>query len=173
MATTYCNRLNIQSLIGQSALLACIDDNVDGVENPEETQYITDCITRAAVEMNEALCKQYVLSDLNNNDWCRWCNAYIAAWFLFERRGNPVPPGIIDAVQTYKDKLAEIRWGRYQVPQANPSFDYRPAVSNFVPELGKYSNPIRVFQDESTGGEPDPTQSGLVQRHKAFTPGWW
>lgn len=173
MATTYCNRLNIQSLIGEAALIAVIDDNQDGVENPEETDYITDAITQAAVEMNESLCRQYVLTSLTNNDWCRWCNAYLACYFLFNRRGNPVPPGIMDAVQTYRDKLSETRWGRYQVPEANPTFDNRPAVSNYVAELGKYSNPIRVFSEESTGGEPDPTVAGTVKRNKAHQPGWW
>lgn len=173
MATIYCTRLNVQSLIGEAGLLAVVDDNSDGVENPTETQYITDAIVRGAVEMNEALSKQYVLSDLSGNDWCKWCNAYIAAYFLFERRGNPVPVGIVDAVQTYKEKLSEIRWGRFQVPEANPSFDNRPAVSNFTVELGKYANPIRVFTDESTGGNPDPTVAGTIKRHKSFQPGWW
>lgn len=173
MATTYCTRLNVQSLIGEAALLAVIDDNQDGVENPEESEYITHAIERGAVEMNEAISKQYILSALTSNDWCKWCNAYLAAYFLFERRGNPVPTGVLDAVQTYKDKLSEIRWGRYQIPEALPSHNYRPAVSNYTVELGKYANPIRVYTDESIGSDPDPSVAGAVKRHKSFQPGWW
>lgn len=174
MTTTYCTRLNVQSLIGEAALLAVIDDNQDGVENPNESEYITHAIERGAVEMNESLSKQYApLSGLSSNDWCKWCNAYLAAYFLFERRGNPVPTGILDAVQTYKDKLSEIRWGRFSVPEATPSFNSRPAVSNYTVELGKQANPVRVFTDESIGDAPDPLVDGSVKRHKSFQPGWW
>jgi len=173
MATTYCTRLNIESIIGAPAVLVCIDDDQDNVESPAETVYITEAITRAAVEMNESLGGQYKLTDLFNNDWCRWCNAYLAAWFLFDRRANPVPSGVESAVQTYRERLSEIRWGRFQVPEVNPSFNPRPAVSNFNPELGKFEHPIRVITHESTGGEPDPTNSSVVKREKAYQEGWW
>jgi hypothetical protein len=172
MATTYATRLNVESIIGAPALLACIDDDQDGVESLEDAAYIDGAIERAAVEMNESLRCQYILSALATNDWCKWCNAYIACWFLFERRANPVPPGIIDAVQTYREKLSEIRWGRFSVPEQSPAFDNRPAVSNFTPELRQRDNPIRVIQEECTGGKPDPTNSSTVKRNKSGE-GWW
>jgi hypothetical protein len=173
MTTTYCNRLNIESIIGIPAVLACINDKQDGVESPTDTTRITDAIERAADEMNECLTQQYVLSQLSGSSWCRWCNAYVASWFLFERRGNPVPPGIVDAVQTYREKLEQIRWGRFQVPEVLPSFSARPTVSNFNPELGKFQNPIRVITEESTGDTPDATDPSRVKRNKAYQEGWW
>lgn len=169
MATTYCTRLNIVSIIGAPALLACIDDNQDGVESPSESQHIADAITRAAVEMNESLRCQYVLTDLNNNDWCRWCNAHLAAMFLFSRRGNPAPAQVLEQVNTYRERLAEIRWGRFQVPEVNPSADHTPTVSNFQTELGKIDMPVRVDTAESTGLAPE----GNRKRETAKQPGWW
>lgn len=168
MATVYCNRLNLESIISKAGVLACVDDDQTGEEGTTETSYIADCITRAAVEMNESLRCQYPLANLASNDWCRWCNAYLACWFLFERRANPVPPGIIDAVQTYRERLSEIRWGRFQVPEVSPAFDYAPSVTNFVPELGHSVAPIRVDTDESTTTAPQPSR-------KRFTrdTAWW
>jgi hypothetical protein len=169
MTTTYCARNDIGSIIGEPSILACIDDDRDGVESPAEQLYIAAAINRAAVEMNQSLCRQYTISELVNNDWCKWCNAYLASWFLYARRGNPPPPSIVDSVQTYRQQLAEIMFGRFQVPEQNPSFDHTPTVSNFKPELIKSVAPIRVNEEESTGLHPVPSR----KRNPSGIPGPW
>jgi len=171
MTTTYCVRADVEALMSEAGVLAHIDDNVDGVESAEETLNITKAIERAAVEMNSALCNQYSTASLAlmaaSNAWCKWCNANIAAFFLFARRGNVPPASVIDSVQTYRDQLSEARWGRFQVPEQPPSFDHTPTVTNFRPEIHKLDNPIRVVVEESTGQEP----VGNRKRHKADLPG--
>ncbi len=154
MATTYCVRADIESILGEAAVLACIDDDQDGLESATETTFVTGAISRAAVEMNTALENQYILSELTANEWCKWCNAYIAAWHLYARRSNPPPNSIVDSVQAYRELLAEIRWGRIQVPEQNPSREHKPTVSVFKPEIWKTKQPIRVDTDESTGSAP-------------------
>jgi len=169
MTTTYCNRNDIASIIGEPFILACIDDDRTGVESPAQTAYITGAIERAAVEMNQSLCKQYILSQLSGNAWCKWCNAYLACWYLIARRGNPPPPAIIDEVQTYRQQLAEIKFGRFEVPEQNPSFDHLPSVTNFKPEVSKVDAPIRVDLEESTRAYPVDG----VKRNPAGMPGLW
>lgn len=153
--TIYCTAANIESIIGQPALVACVDDDQDGNLSATEALHITAAINRAAVEMNSSLNNQYVLSDLSGNEWCKWCNAYIACWHLFSRRSNPVPSSIVEAVTDYRDKLSEARWGRFQVPEQAPSFEHIPTVSNMKPEIFKTVAPIRVSVDESTGVAPE------------------
>jgi len=169
MPTTYCNRLDVESIMGVPALLVCIDDDQDGVESARESNYVTAAIERAATEMNTSLRHQYILENLVGNDWCRWCNAYLAVWQLWSRRGNMPPSGLVDIINTYRGQLQEIKWGRFQIPETAPAFLYTPAVSNFQPELGKFDMPIRVDLNESTGGQPN---SG-VKRQVAGMPGPW
>jgi hypothetical protein len=82
MAQTYCDEDDIVSIIGEPTLLVCIDDDQDGVRSDDDDDKVTACIERAAVEMNAALANQYVLSELASNDWCKWCNAYLAVYYL-------------------------------------------------------------------------------------------
>lgn len=154
MATTYCDRDDIESIVGPAFVVACCDDNEDGALSATETLRITEAIERAAVHMNHALDKQYVLSQLTSNDWCKWCNAYLAVMQLAQRKGNPPQPSVIDAVQDFNRQLEDIRWGKDEVPEQAPSFEHIPTVSNFNPELFKSYNPIRVVTEESTGASP-------------------
>lgn len=170
MTTTYCARNDVAALIGEPAILACIDDDRDGVESPTEQGYIAAAINRGAVEMNQSLNQQYpTLSVLSSNDWCKWCNANLASWFLFARRGNPPPPSIVDAVQTYRQQLDEIRFGRFRIPEQAPAYDHLPTVTNFKPELIKANSPIRVDRQESTGLDP----VGNRKRNPSGIPGPW
>lgn len=152
---TYCNRDDIISLIGQAGLLTCIDDNTNGQEDPEETRFITDAINRAAAEMNNSLGKQYhPLSSLANNEWCKWCNAYIAVFFLQSRRSNAPAASVMESMLSYRERLVEIRWGRENVPEAAPTHNSSPAVTNFSIKPNAGDGPVVVDLDRSTGGNP-------------------
>lgn len=155
MAQTYCVQADIEAIIGAASVLATCDDDRSGSLSATEQTYVTSAIERAAVEMNSALENQYVISELSGNDWCKWCNAYLACWYLFSRRSNPVPTSVQEAIADYREKLSESRWGRFQVPEQNPSFEHIPTVSNLKPEIWKSSNPIRVSVEESTGATPE------------------
>lgn len=168
MAQTYCEREDIESILGVAGVLALIDDDQDGTEASAETLHATNAIERAAVDMNSALRNQYVLSELADNDWCKWCNAYLAAYYLLNRKNSAVPASVADEVVQFREKLAEARWGRFQVPEQAPSFQHTPAVSNFQPEIRKFDNPIRVYEEESTGTKPTNPN---ISREPAFIPG--
>lgn len=168
MATTYCDQDDVQAICGEPFLITCCDDDMDGVLSATEEGYITAAIRRAAVEMNSALDNQYTLSDLANNDWCLECNAYLTVWYLAARKNNPPPASVIEAVQMYREHLAEARWGRFQIPEQAPSFDHTASVSNFKPELYKTHNPIRVSEEESTRTPPD---SETAKRNVSDQPG--
>lgn len=168
MAQTYCTRTDIESIIGAPAVLACIDDDRNQVESSDETLHVTNAIERAAVEMNSAIWNQYpTLSNLADNDWCKWCNAYLAVYNLLCRRGNPVPSFVAQAVIDFREKLSELRWGRFQIPEQLPENETIATVSNFQPELKRTSAPIRVDVDESTGASPE----GGRKRNVADMPG--
>lgn len=170
MAQTYCTRSDVESIVGTAAVAACIDDNEDGVESAEETVHVTNAIERAAVEMNLSLERQYnPLSALASNAWCKWCNAYLTCYYLYARRGNPAPPGVVEMIDDYRQNLVHIRWGRQEVPEQNPSQEHIATVSNFHPELGKIDSPIRVDVNESTGAAPE----GNRKRNVAKMPGWF
>lgn len=155
MTFTYCNRTHIASLIGEPAIVACIDDNRNRTEDDSESVYITNAIERAATEMNAKIRYQYDLTTtLQTNAWCIWCNAYLASYHLFSRRANSCPAAIAEKVAEFKQDLEEIRWGRLQIPEKSPDYDYLPTVSNFLPEYTNPIGPIAVDTTLSTGSAP-------------------
>lgn len=156
MATqTYCDREDIVSIIGEAGLLACIDDNANGQEDPEETPFIASAISRAAAEMNRSISKQYSpLTGLASNEWCKWCNAYLAIFHLQARRSNAPAASVIEAVISNRELLEHIRWGRESVPEGIPTHNHSPAVSNFSVQPNNPDGPIVVNVEQSTGGNP-------------------
>lgn len=135
--------------------MTCIDDNANGQEDSEETVFVSNAINRAASEMNRCLRVQYhPLSALSGNEWCKWCNAYIATFFLQSRRGNSPAASVMENVIEYRRILEAIRWGRENVPEAAPTHSSQPAVSNFNIRHNNPDGPIVVDPYKSTGGNP-------------------
>lgn len=155
MATTYCTRLDVESILSAPAVLALIDDDGDGNESPGESQFVTDAIERAAVKLNGQIGRQYKLEDVTDNDWMKWANAVLAAALLSKRRNNPLPESIHADVQEINELANEIAWGRRSLPEQAPSVEHIPAVTNFRPELGHGYAPVRVSTQESTGASPE------------------
>ena len=168
MAQTYCVRADIVSVIGDAALLACIDDDHNMVESAAETLHVTNAIERAAVEMNIKLRQQYKLSELASNAWCKWANTLLAVYYLRTRRANPVESSVAESVVEIRELLEDISWGRRQLPEQAPSFEHIAAVSNYQPEIHKLDAPIRVDTEESTGASP----GGNRKRQVAGMPGY-
>jgi len=163
MATTYCTRSDIETLLSPVALIECIDDDHSGTESAAETIHITNAIERAATRLNMAVSRQYVLSEVTGNAWMKWANATLAAELLASRRGNPAPQSIMDDAKEILELLNEISWGRKPLPEQAPSFDHLPTVSNFEAEPRKRIMPVRVVKEESTGSDPE----GQRMRHYA------
>lgn len=170
MAQTYCTQSDIEAIISASGLLACIDDTEAGQASTGATLHVTNAIERAAVKINAAAGRQYSpLSDLASNDWCKWANAVLAAYYLQTRRGNPAWQSLSDQVKEVEELLEEVAWGRRGIPEQPPSFDFRPTVSNFQVEPGRSIAPVRVDRDESTGAAP--VDGAGTKRYYANQPG--
>ncbi len=166
MATTYCVQAELEDILGEAAVRSASDDARSGVGDDNR---VTAAIERAAVEMNGAIELQYpTLASLSSNDWCKWCNAYLACLYLLARRNNKVPASVETEAATYRLQLEDIRWGRWQIPEQLPQGDHRASVSNFTVELQKVNQKVRVVEDSSTGEIPTNTS---IKRNPSDTPG--
>lgn len=163
---TYCDREDIEAIIGKPSVLACIDDDEDGLENPEDEDKITSVIERAASEINGYIRHQYVLTDVTNNAWLKWANAQLASYLLRTRRNNPAEASHVDAIQEVRKLLVEVRWGRDQLPDQSPSFNHTATVSNFRIELGNPVSPVAVDTDQSTGPNPVGSRKRNIARQR-------
>jgi hypothetical protein len=169
MTQTYCSRADIVSLMGEAALLASIDDNMDGVISAEEEAIVTSLIEMTASEINRQVRHQYVLTEVASNVWLKWAQATMCVYRLRKRRNNPAEGSVEDDYQEINRLLNEVRWGREQLPEQLPSFDHLPSVSNFVPQIGRGTAPIRVIEEESTTTRPTSSR----KRFTADEPGYF
>ncbi len=167
-ATTYCVQADVNAVLSEAGVRNFADDNDDGSNTTTETSYVTRAIERGAGKMNSILDTIYKLSDLSGNEWCRDCNAAIAAKLLAGRRGNPVPESLVTDCDEYMETLKEIQLGQQKVPGINPSFNNAPTTTNYRPEIGKREMPIRVDVQDSTGESPE----GNRKRRVAHERGW-
>ena len=165
---TYCVRADIEDIFGTAGVKAHIDDDHSGGESSAETTVVTKVIERAAVRMNQVLDQRYILSELATNDWCKYANATIAVYMLMTRRGNPAPQDVEREFRETMEFLDDVRLGIAKIPQANESFETIPTVSNFEPERGRRSAPIRVATEESTGTAPAGGRKRRTARRHRF-----
>lgn len=170
MSTIYCVKADIEAILGVAGVLALIDDDQDGEASAAELLHVTAAIERAAVEMNTAIeNSDYDYADLTSNDWCKQCNATLAAYKLSGRKNNTPSATVVEEYQHFKNCLEELRWGRFRIPEQAPSHETKPTVSNFRPEVNKNHSPIRVVTEESTGSSP----ADGIKREQAYQPGIW
>lgn len=166
MTTTYCTSSDIAAVLSEAGATACLDDDENGVLSVAEEALGTSAIERAAVKMNFTLQRRFKLSDLNN-DWCKWCNATLAAGEYFRRRNNsPVPESLANSIKEFLDQLEAIGLGS-PIPEQAESFEHTPTVSVLKPELW-HRQPITVQPTESDGSAP---QGGYNRRNN--TQGWY
>src|SRR6187551_33359 len=85
---TYCLRADVEAAWTPADSLAAVDDDASSTISVDEEAIVTRAIERAANRMNAALEMRYSLEPLADNDWCRDCNAAIAAYLLATRRGD-------------------------------------------------------------------------------------
>ena len=162
----YCDRDDVESIIGPFATTSAIDIDEDGVESTYESSLVTSAIQRAANRINAKIRHQYVLADVVGNDWLSYANAVLAAYEVRTMSVNPSEGSLIDKVNDILQTLNEIRYGRDQLPDQAPSFDYLPTVSSFKVQLGNPLSPITINVDQSTGSIP-------VGNRRRVTSGNW
>lgn len=162
----YCDRDDIEAIEGEFGVSASIDDNQDGVESANEVLMITKAIQRAALKINACVRQQYKLIDVATNDWLIYANAVIALYMLRSRRGNPPEGSIVEEYTDVTRILHEIQWGRQQLPDQAPSFDYLPTVSSLQVQMSNPVSPVVVNVSQSTGSQP------VGNRRRITAPTW-
>jgi phage gp36-like protein len=156
---TYCVKADLESVWNPSAVLAAADDDTNGSLSPVEEAHITRAIERAAGTINGVLEVRYELTDLADNEWCRDCNAALAAYLLATRSGDSAPDAIAAEFDRYLEDLAQIRDGLVNVPGIVESHQHGPTVSNFAIDLRERRAKVRRVVETSTGDTPP---SGLL-----------
>ena len=151
---TYCTRTDIDAIWSVIGVTMRVDDDESGVAEANELAYVTAAIESAASDMNLLLGKRYVLSDLVGNDWCRFCNADLAACEIAKRRGNGVPPEFDAKCQKRMEMLESIAAGNLPIPGVVDSLNHSPALTNYQVELWRRDSQIRRDTQTSTGGNP-------------------
>jgi phage gp36-like protein len=132
MTTTYCTRQDLEALWPQSALLASVDDDGDGVLSPLEESYVERAIQRASAFLDARLGQRYRLADLAGNRWCRDACAVLAVHGLATRRGGPAPASLQELYDAYLRQLAQIVAGQARVPDVPDPPGNLPAAQRFV-----------------------------------------
>jgi phage gp36-like protein len=161
---TYCLRADVEAAWTPADLLAAVDDDASTTISVDEEAIVTRAIERAANRMNAALEMRYSLELLADNDWCRDCNAAIAAYLLATRRGDPASDAIQEQYEAYTADLEEIVAGRKRVPQATESLQHSPTVTNFEVAPTEAVATVRRVDDITTGDLP----SGAVKSFHDF-----
>lgn len=169
---TYCTIAHVKDILSDNGVLFRSDDDEDGVLESSGTESTaqSNAIERSATKMNMMLQQTaYTLADLANNEWCKWCNATMAAVALCRRRGNPVPQSLLQEEQEYMRILEYLRAGKIDmIPGTTPSLESTPTVTNFTTEPHRVM-PVRRRDANTTGTHPTPP----VKHHDEYPTRDW
>lgn len=158
---TYCTAVHINDVLSDNGVRFRADDDQSGAvaASGTESTAVSNAIERSATRMNMALQHTaYTLSALASNEWCKWCNAILAAVQLCRRRGNQVPQSLLQEEQYYLETLGLLQRGVLgDIPGTHPSFETMPTVTNYTPEPWRAGMPVRRREVTSTGSRPPGT----------------
>ena len=147
----------MKDLLSDHGALLAADDNEDAAvgSSGTESDVYDNCIERAAVKLNMALCNtKYTLAELATNEWMKWCNAVMAAVTLRRRRGNPCPLSLLEEEREFLETLKMIQTGQLDnIGGVAAAMDCTPAVSNLTTEPWR-KMPVRRRDTISTGARP-------------------
>lgn len=134
MTTTYCVQADVESIWSQvGVVLRSQDKQAIAIA---DVGHVADCIDMAAADMNVYLGRRYPnFASLVGNSWCKWTNAWIAAYYLASRRGNGVPKIIQDQYDNRLKVLLQIQDGILLLPDTTAPIGAYPFVSNYSPQL--------------------------------------
>lgn len=155
MATqTYCSISDVQAILGNYSTTRYLDDDEDTNLSSGESSNGDSCITMTASQMNAELFRRYRSADLASSDWCKYCNAYLAAQLIARRRGNAPPPALEDEAERYRTWLRDIRYGRMNLPDTPLGVDPTPGTSNYSIDMAE-NQPVRVDTEISRRDSAD------------------
>lgn len=143
--TTYCAIADIQNILSADGVTYRTDDS------PPDTY--GDVIDAASAVIDEH-CFIWVLpATLATNEWVKHRAAEVASYYLCERRGNPVPPGVAQRYERAMERLELVRLGRLQIPNCAVRKTQVPVLSNGRIRLDPF--PRTVIEKKRSTGKPE------------------
>lgn len=100
--------------------------------------------------INEFAELRYAPEDLAGSRWVRTRAAWIGAYFLSQRRGNPAL--FVNRFDEITDELQRVADGQIIIPRLPTREDFTPAMSNMIVHDYFNIHKLRVHPSISTGG---------------------
>jgi len=150
MALAFCTLASIQDVLSADGVTLRLDDS------PPSTY--ADVIDEASQYVNFYLWERYTEATLNASLWVKHVAKTVAAMMLCERRGNPVPVGVLERFGRYQLMLEAIQGGKAKVPGAALRKSSAPVMSNMSAVNRPYPRAV-VEKLQSTGTPEGYTQN--------------
>lgn len=168
--TTYCTITELRRYLSAQGVTDFADHDASGAA---DSQVVADCINQATGEIDMYARQRYAVTGLNSHDLItRWC-VVMSAYFLCQRRGNPVPASIETEFLRITDPidgfLVKVSNGRLQLPGLALGDDLRPTWSNLVVDRRHRRSTVRVTQTNSSDA-PTKLSQDIKQDFPAVVP---
>ena len=154
MATTvYCLEADIERYLSAQGVTDFADHDEDTVR---DTGVVTDCIEQASQEIELFLIEKHVEADLKLSKLVeRWCTV-MAARFLCQRRGNPVPASLEEEFEQVRVYLQAVREDRLSLPGIQLRDRQTPVWSNVHVDHRYRWRKLRRQPNSSKASKNDP-----------------
>jgi phage gp36-like protein len=149
--TKLCTQADMERLLSVYGVQAFSDHEQTGVA---DVDVVVDCIDQASEEILMYLHERYLEADLQTSPLVnRWATV-VAATFLCQRRGNPVPDSLQSEWVRIMDPVAglchQISNGTRALPGIPLRCDMRPSFSNLRVDRRFLNNKTRVTKSNSS-----------------------
>lgn len=133
MNQVYCVQTDVEFVWSQVGVIFRTDDRNIGITDAPTVTNGIDC---GAADMNARIERRYPdPSVLASNAWCRWTNAWFAAYYLGGRRGNAPPQMVKDQYADRLNFLDSLIDGKTVIPGAPALPGADVFVSNYSANL--------------------------------------
>jgi hypothetical protein len=133
---------------------------------------VDDCINQATEEIDLYARQRYDQAQLATSTLINRWSVVIAARFLCQRRGNPVPDSIESEWLRIADPtdglLLLISKGKRQLPGIPLRADLRPTWSNLAVDRRYQRSTIRVTETNSSDAATDQSRDSKVEYHTGW-----
>jgi phage gp36-like protein len=162
--TTYCTVTELRRYLSAQGVTDFADHNQDGAA---DSQVVADSINWATQEIDMLALMRYSVTGLTGSNIIgKWC-IVMSAYFLCQRRANPVPNSILNEFERITGMpdglLTKISDGRMQLPGVPLRADLSPSFSNLTVDRRWPHSTIRVTRENSSDSPTELTQD--VHRH--------
>lgn len=163
ISPAYCSESQVERYLSSQGVIDFADHDEDGTANVE---VVNDCINQATEEMDLYLRQRYTQDILGTSKLVeRWATV-LAARFLCQRRGNPVPASLEGEYERIANPdgglLARIADGSRQLPGLALREDLRPTMSNVDIDRRYQRSTVRVSRQNSSDAPTKLTQDQSI-----------